>query len=218
MQFPGVWIGNCDLNLTGPERHLRTASKELTYYYDNIPLKDDDTQRPVHECLDELYKRSDEAAKNPDVKVLGYDSLTWINEYIIQKVLSAKGKNTTEMEIRDWQPFKSKWLELLFSHSRNSGKMVIMTVHELIIEEPDPKNLGKSIITGYKPSLNGSITDYFGAFFTDVWRCEARPAPMGKTEFYITTSRTTKSDLKNSLGLPPEMKADYKLIETYLNK
>lgn len=221
MQFPNLYVANCDLNLTGPERFIRQRDPTLSYSYDDIPLKDDGAQRPVNECLQHLFDCLTKAAQDPTIKTIAIDSLTHVNEYVIQHILRLGGRK--DMEIRDWISFKSRFLELLFSYSRNSGKTVIMTVHESIIEEVDPKNVMKKNVIGYQPSISGGITDYFGAFFTDVWRCtidrvgQTPTNPLG-LEARLTTARNSKSDLKNSLGLPPEMKADYKLIEAQLNK
>lgn len=232
MQFPGVWIGDCDLNLRGPERFIREGTKDLSgkviyqplnpnlsYSSDTIPLDDDGKSVDKTKCYDRLITKLDIAVKTPEIKTVVVDSMTTVNEFIIQKILGAQKRE--DMEKRDWTPFKSKFMDLLYSHLRNSGKTVIVTVHETILEDV---TINSRTVVGYTPSVNGKIKDFFGGFFTDVWRCEVRQVPTTPTnpeglESCMTTLPTTKSPyLKNSLGLPKEMKADYKLIETYLNK
>ena len=61
-------------------------------------------------------------------------------------------------------------------------------------------------IVGYEPSVQGSIVDYFGGFFSDMWRCTCEPAPGGTVEFRLQPIRSPKSDLKNSIGLTDSLK------------
>jgi energy-coupling factor transporter ATP-binding protein EcfA2 len=203
MQFPGLYILDCDLNLDGPERHLREQRKlDLAYGYDTITFDDEGKPVDIHMCYDRLMTKLREAALMPDVRCVGLDSLTMVNEFVIRKILFMQKKG--EMEARDWIPFKSHFLNLIVGQIRRMPKHTICTVHESINWSPDPKNIIGKILTGYEPSIQGSITDYFGGFFTDMWRCEAYVAAGNKTAFKLTTSRTTKSDLKNSANMPAE--------------
>lgn len=218
MQFPDLVVYDCDENLDGPENYLRYGRKDLNgkvvepakvpnldYWYDCIWGRRDGVpgRTPIEDAYDELLRRLDEA-KTSDRKVVAIDSLTHINEFVIRKILKSQG-GRTEMEARDWIPFKSHFLNLLVAKIRGLGKHVISTVHESIVYKPDPKNIINKIEDKYEPSVQGSVVDYFGAFFTDMWRCEARPGPGGKPQFFLTTSKTARSDLKNSCGMPSEI-------------
>jgi hypothetical protein len=57
-------------------------------------------------------------------------------------------------------------------------------------------------IVGYTPAIQGGITDFFGGFFTDMWRFTSVLGAGNTTNFRIQTSRDTLSDLKNSMGMP----------------
>jgi len=204
LQFPGLYVLDCDLNLDGPERHLREQRKlDLAYAYDTITFDDEGKPMDVWLCYDRLMAKLREASANPDIKTVGIDSLTMVNEFVIRKILAMQKK--TEMEARDWIPFKSHFLNLLVGQLRRMPKHTVCTVHESINWGPDPRNIIGKILLGYEPSVQGSIVDYFGGFFTDMWRCEGYVGAGNKSVFKLTTMRTTKSDLKNSSGIPAEV-------------
>lgn len=200
MQFPSVCILSCDDNLDGPELHLRQKNKDLTFGYERICYGEDDKPLNVIKRYDRLIEKITSAKDNPTIKTIVADPLTSINEFIIQKILEGK---RTEMDPRDWIPFKSHMLAII-TKLRGTGKTSICTCHETKLYEPPTKqNIMNQAVIGYQPSVQGSIVDYFGGFFTDMWRCTAEPAPGDTLEFRLNVVRNTKSDLKNSLGLPP---------------
>lgn len=198
MEFPSVCILSCDGNLDGPERFLRTKKKDLSYGYENIFNDNDGKPLDVTKRYDRLIDKVAECKADSTVKTIVVDPLTSVNEFVIQRILAGK---RSEMEARDWIPFKSTILSLI-TKLRGTGKTTICTCHESKLTEPDPKNILNRIVVGYEPSVQGSIIDYFGGFFTDVWRCTSEPAPGDTIEFKLNVVRTSKSDLKNSLGLP----------------
>lgn len=202
MQFPAVCFMDCDRNLDGPERFVRSKFKDLAYGYFPITYKDGEPV-PVHKCYDRLMDCLDEVKAEHDVKTVVIDGLTMVNEFVIQKVL--RDQNKQEMEARHWQPFKSHLINLLVGKLRSLGKTTICTCHEVVLEKPDPKNIMQPTVVGYRPSVQGGITDYFGGFFTDMWRCTALLAPAGKVDFKVQTVRDSFSDLKSSCGMPAEI-------------
>lgn len=221
MQFPSPHFLDCDENLDGPERFLRGKNAALSYSYDRIKYNDKDEPLDADVCFDRLMSKIDAAKNDVGIKTVIIDSLTLINEFIIRKILTDQAstkKKSDEMEARDWIPFKSHFLKLLASKIRGLGKDCICTVHQSIIYAPDPKDIMNKIITAYVPSVQGSITDYFGAFFTDVWRCEARLGAGNRQNFVLITSSTSRSDLKNSLNMPHEIEnVSYEKLLPYLN-
>lgn len=202
LQFPQLAVADCDMNLDGAERFVRKhLIPTLSYKHETVPIKDK-VLIDVSECYDRLITTLDEIKADPEVNTVGVDGLSIINEWIIRRIL--KKQNRTEMEARDWIPFKSAAMGLI-NKLRMMGKDTILTCHETILTKNDPKSLMVEQIIGYRPSIQGGITDYFEGFFTDVWRCSCRRAPMDKLEAVLTPERTAYSDLKNSLGLPAEI-------------
>ena len=212
MQFPEVHFIDCDRNLDGPERYVRSINKNLSYTYDSVMIDDNNNEIKVEDRYDRLRAKLVEARSLP-CKTVAIDTMTMVNEYIIRKVLKQQGQ--TAMRPMDYQPMKSYYWELLVSGIRSMGKTTIVTCHEVILTQPGKTVMTEEII-GYKPSVQGGIADYFGGFFTDIWRCETTPTPKG-TEFIIRTNKTSKCpDLKSSMGLPSELPAKFTEIAKYL--
>jgi len=206
LQFPNICIMDCDGNLDGPERLIRSRKKDLSYGYETIRLDDNGQPVEVHDCFNRLMDKIQEVGKLPEVKCIVVDGLTHVNEYIIRDVLKKqnKAKNPFEMEARDWIPFKSKAYQLLVSKLQGTGKHTIVTCHERIITESDPQAIMKEKIVKLEPAFQGGITDYFGGFFTDMWRIECRKAAAGQYKYMVVTKKTTLSELKCSFPNVPD--------------
>jgi hypothetical protein len=149
------------------------------------------------------------------------DSLSHVNEFIIRHVLKlqAKKAHVMEMEARDWSPFKSYAYVLLVAKLEQINKHVLCSCHEIKLTEPDSKQIMTERVLGYEPFFQGKVGDIIGAFFTDVWRLEVRPAPGDKSETWLQTVKHPKCEhLKNSLGLPAELNvtAGFKVLAPYL--
>lgn len=215
LQFPDLEYFDLDLNMDGPERFLRKERKlDLSYSYEQIPLKDDGTPRPVEDCYDYLISQLKLCKSSPS-KWVGLDGLTAVNEYIIRKILHEQRKS--EMEARHWQPFKSLALSLLIGTLRHLGKNVLVACHETKLTKPDPKQVMQETVLAYEPFFQGKVGDMLGAFFTDVWSIKGEAAPGGRSEFVLSTNKTSLRDLKNSLGLPSEIKnPTYETLKPFL--
>lgn len=214
MQFPKVLFMDCDRNLDGPEKHIRKFNPGLEYSYENINLDDHDKELNPWDKFDNLQRKL-QAARTLPFDTIVIDTMTMVNEFIIQKVLKEQGQSM--MRPMDYQPLKSYYWRLLVGGIRGAGKTTIVCCHEVIMTKPDKQNLMQEEIIGYKPSVTGGIADYFGGFFTDIWRCETQPLPGDKQKFIIRTNKTAKSpDLKSSCGMPGELESNYNNISKYL--
>ncbi len=204
MQFPNVCFMDCDRNLDGSEVFVRSKKKDLSYGYEQITYKEGKAV-PVDQCFDRLCDTISDLKNDTSFSTVVVDGLTMVNEFVIQKILKAQGK--TEMEARHWQPFKSHLINLLVAKLRGLNKTTICICHEIIIEKPnpDPKKMMDPVLVGYRPAVQGGVTDYFGGFFTDMLRCTSSPAPGGGVDYKIQTVKNTHSDLKNSVALPSEI-------------
>lgn len=227
LQFPNLAVADCDMNLDGAERIIRKGLKDkegnilvppinpqLSYKHICVPRDGSSEPWPVGECYEKLIEALDEIKRDPEVQTVGVDGLSIINEWIIRRIL--KTQTRTEMEARDWIPFKSLAMGLI-NKLRMMGKDTILTCHETILVKSNPKNMMVEDIIGYRPSIQGGITDYFEGFFTDVWRCYAERAPGDKLDAVLKPVRDAYSDLKNSLGLPSELRNyTYETLRPYL--
>lgn len=213
LQFPNVYVEDCDRNLDGPERWLRTnGHKELSYSYNNVRYDSKGQMREISDCYnalcDDLTLMANSPSEFKQFQTVFVDSLSHVNEFLIRHVLKLQQKKNhpLEMEARDWSPFKSYAYILLVSKLEQINKHIICSCHEVKLTETDPKQLMVERVIGYEPFFQGRVGDIIGAFFTDVWRLEIRPAPGGKTETWLQTVKHPRCEhLKNSLGLPDEV-------------
>jgi hypothetical protein len=223
LQFPHPYLLSCDDNLDGPSLYLRKGyeigsairkkklggfAPNLSFAYDSVNFDDTGNPVPIENCYDRMMDKLLNVKNVTDIETVIVDNLSMVNEYVIRKILHLQRRG--EMEARDWQPFKSRFLDLLVSRIRGMGKTTILTVHETIEEENDPKLVMVKHVRAYTPSVQGKIQDFFGGFFTDMWRCECQPGVdfegVPEPEFYLVTQKTKLSDLKNSMGLPYKIK------------
>lgn len=225
IQFPGCHVMDCDRNLDGPENYLRKVAKvPLTYSYDPIRYDDKGSPIEIHDCYNRLCDKLRLVNSDPAyarVRTVFVDSLSHVNEFIIRDTLKAqnKTKNVGDMEARDWGPFKSRAYQLLVARLEETGRTVLCSCHEIKLTEPDKQNIMTSTVIGYEPFFQGKVGDTIGAFFTDVWRLEVKPAAGGKTTTILQAQRALKCEhLKNSVGLPAELDitAGFSVLEPYL--
>lgn len=217
LQFPNLWIADCDRNLDGPERYLRKVKNfPLNYSYDTITIDDDGKPVATHDLYNRLMDKLLTVKAETKFDWIIIDSLTHINEFIIQKVYKEKG--VTEMEARHWATFKSNAYNLLVGRIRSIGKNVIVVAHEVSIERAaGGKDVMTKVLAERRPYIQGGINEQLGGFFTDMWRMEGRPSPGGKVEYVLQTNKTQYDELKNSIGLPYEMvDPTYEKIRPYL--
>jgi len=197
LQFPNVYVLDCDLNLSGPENYLRQAGRPpLEFRYDQIPFDDAGNPVPVQQQWKRLIEKIILAVVDPWVKTIFLDGLTAVDEILLQHVLRTQA--TTTMRQQDWIPFRSAMVGLIMQ-IRTTGKTSIVSCHEKT--ETDEKGN----VEAFKPAFRSKIGDFFGGFFTDMWRCQAKPGVAGKTSFWVYPQRTSRSDLKNSVLMPPEI-------------
>lgn len=205
MQLPNVCIVDCDRNLDGCEKFLRSVKKDLDYKFVAVTYNDDGSPVPVEKCFDRLLEHLTDIAdglrtKRYNFRFVALDGLTVIGELIKFKILYDQKR--TAMEARDWDAYKQSLVRLLVAKLRNLGCNTVVTCHEIVLSKADPKNIMTEVLLGYRPAVQGGIQDTFNGFFTDVWGCTNEPAPGGTVEYKLTTTRTSHRDLKNSLGLP----------------
>lgn len=213
MLFPKLYVLDCDLNLDGPERFVRSINPDLEYWYDTVRIDDKGEPIPMEKCADRLFLLSQQAAANPDIGTIAYDGLTYINEFVMAKTMLKQGR-FDEMQRQDWIPFR-RYLFKIIMHLRDVTKTTIMTCHEEILMK-DSRN--GPIVHKYQTAVSSKVRDYFGGFFTDIWRCIPQPSVGGKpSKFQIQVESDSLSDLKNSVGFPKSrMDVDWKELNKYL--
>lgn len=208
LQWPGLWIADCDRNLAGPARRY-TSEQVSDIKVSSIKTDDKGELVAPHKQWTRLKQETYKAIKDDTRKTLMIDSLTLMNEMIIQHTLDEKKK--TELSQNDYGPFRREllgYLEIL----RSQPKPVIVTAHENIERNREGNVLKFSVV------ITTRVRDYIGAYFSDVWRCFKVAAPNGKEDFKVRTTSDGYSDLKCTLDLPGMFVPDYKLIASAFEK
>lgn len=206
MQFPRVGFLDCDRNLDGAERFLRTKLKDLDYVYEAVTYEtkgDKEVPVPIVECFDRLLLVLDEAKSWPTSTIV-VDGLTSINEFIIQKVLKDQGGKTA-MDIRDWGPFQSKMIQLVAARFRSLGRNVILTAHAKAIERKlkgrDGKDTMETVLDHYEIDIPSSIHQRFGGYFTDIWATYPKQLTGSRMGYRMQFNPDEKYGCKNTFGL-----------------
>lgn len=215
LQFPGKkYVADCDNNLQGPIRWLKENAPDrlAEIHYDTINM--DENGREVEPELrwTRLLQCLNTALKDPEMKTIIIDSLTFLSDYIVDHIVAAK-PNTKEkyMTISDWQPYRNMLSKLIIS-MRNMKRLLIVTAHEEKVKD----DLDGSITI--RANIPSKLADNIGGFFSDVWRTEAEERE-GKLECTIRSLPTPRIPaLGTGLGLPKVWKFTAAEFQKHLYK
>lgn len=227
LSIPGLYIADCDNNLSGALRyHQKATGKTPDFFYDTInvceePNEDDIALGiaagavPLEKCWERLVACCKRAAAMPEVKVIAVDSAGAVNQYLQAHIVSKKSSDKERyMTISDWIPYKNMFTKFITTF-RSVNKMFIMTAHE----EPD-KAPGE-IILKYKPAIDGALKNNLSGFFSDYWHTTAEKVVVNGQEVFqyaVECMPQAQRDLGNSLGLPEKFIFTWSGFEKKLNE
>lgn len=205
LQFPHVYVADCDNNLSGPTEYVK--KKHLSSFnYDVINIEDSGDERPTHLRWMHLTSCLKDAVKNPHIKTIVVDGLSSVSDFLVEHVLRTEGQK--HMRIQDWQPFQFM-LKRLVTYLRSSGKLIIFTAHETV-EKDELDGILKYFI--HVPT---KLKDNLGGFFSDVWRVESEKQG-DKYVYQIRTRPTVRFSLGTSIfDLPTVLPATFDDIAKY---
>lgn len=209
-QFPAPYVADCDLNLAGSLRFLRSANLALPVGFDVIDR--DETGKEIDPAFrfERLLKKLQEACASPDVQTIIIDSATKLSDYIMAHILRQQGKK--QMEMQSWGFYFTTWKELV-ARITAQRKHFVLIAHERVEKDEIDQSLK------YFLNIPGQFAHIAGSLFTDVWRTEVSAKGFGATqqhEFLVRTMPDHKFNLKNSLALPALFKFDWPTIEAKL--
>lgn len=205
LQFPKVFIADCDNNLSGPAALLREKGLP-PFLYETINVKEDGSERPIDRRWEHLTTVVKEAVASPKVETIIVDSLSSVTDYLVEHILRVEGQKN--MRIQDWQPFQYM-LKRLITYIRSSRKKMIVTCHETVeLDELDK-------IHKYFIHVPTRLRDSLGGFFSDVWRIETEK--LGNDYIYqVRTKPTVRFALGTSLlKLPITFPAKFEELRKY---
>lgn len=214
LQFPGVFVLDCDANQKGPIEWLKQHGKFKPVFYGS-PLFDENKQ-PVPR-LDQ-YKRAAEllmeAASSPDVKTIFIDSATTFCDIVMTEVYRQQGRklgsifNPTktiksaddQTQQQDWGVFYGMMKRIIFE-LKSSGKLLILAAH--IKSNADPSGATEKNI-----AIPGQTGELIAGWFGEVWKLERRFEGVGdkrKEKRVICINPSGKSEdplgLKTAVGI-----------------
>lgn len=214
LQFPGVWVIDCDLNLAGPLRFLRENNLPLPIGYDTVDFDDQGKVVPENmrwQRIGDLLSKIGERA-GPDLKTLVFDSMSKMADYNKAHVLRTNPTKTRGFEQTSWGFFYANWVKLVGTVT-TARVNCVFTAHDKI----DKDELDGS--TRIFINVQGQFQAVAGSLFTDVWHAEVKNVGglTPKYEWLVRTIQDYKhAGLKNSLGLPPLFEFKWETIQEKL--
>jgi hypothetical protein len=212
LQFPNVGYVNLDLNESGPTKKLKELGLLQPFFMQTVTLDDDGNKIIDADARFQRFATGlDLMIAEPKISTIVIDSLTTLDDILYGKVKKQMSRAHL-LELQDWRLFR-QYLVGTINIVRNSGKNSIFLCHEEIVTDK------QGSVDAYVPAVSTKIRDYFGGFFTDIWRSEVRPGAMGKEKQILRTVSTTRSELKNAWSLPSEIEdPTYEKLAVYFNK
>lgn len=210
--FPKPWIANADSNLSGFARRCKEQGFTSDMVYSDI-MRDDNGKalvdkdgRPDSDLVwARFLKETSAAIADPNIKTLGFDSVTTIAMAAIAFIMSDRVKRTgkgtkDQTEIQDWNTHQNLW-KMLIMRLRTTGKMVVFLAHE----EGMKDEISGGILKWAVNIPGGKLQAVFGGFFSDVWRTEVdevKKDGVMKTEYKVRTKPNSRLDLGGSIVTP----------------
>ncbi len=167
--------------------------------------------------VDHLNRIIDGDSEFKDFRTIGLDSLTRVSDHHKSLLVHHRGKGHFGKKLDNdpnwpsWGTYLKNWEELFTPLCTFLEQDFICTVHLKIMTETQTTMIGSqvvetTVITGYKPLLDGQIRDKLAGYFNECYYMEAKTS--GKSPTYQFRTRGTKYDARTSLPLDEFEPAD----------
>jgi len=214
LQFPKVWVLDCDQNLGGPTRFLKSRGLTLPVGYDIIDRDDSGKVVPDNMRWDRLIScvaNLQKLVNDGTVQTIVLDSMSKINDYNKADVLRKNPTKTGGFEQTSWGFFYANWVKLVGALTASKVHLVL-TAHDRV--DKDEFDGSTKIML----NTQGQFQAQAGSMFSDVWHAEIQSS--GVPVVHKRVCRTIQSykyaGLKNSFQLPDLFEFDWKTIEAKL--
>lgn len=197
LMFPNPYIADCDNNLGGAVRLLREKFPDKKFKYDTINAGVDAEGKPIPDIgrWAHLCACCTAAARDPWVQTIIVDSVTAVNMYLTDLIVSEKPASKEKfMTISDWVPFRNMIVKFITTF-RSVNKYFIMTAHEVS---------DKDEATGtiyFRPSVQSNLKDNFGGMFSDEWLACAEEQS-GQIVRFVKSTPEPRRSMGSMLDLP----------------
>ena len=210
-QFPKAYIIDCDVNLGGPLRFLKSKGLPLPVGYDVLDKDETGNDVAMPFRYQRFTKLFSEAQTNPAVGTIVIDSATSFTDVLLAETTRLQPSIKDGRQL--WGFFFTYGKELM-ARLRLIRKHIILIVHERLDKLADG-----SVVYPYRIAWPGQLGQIMTSFFTDVWHTEVKQVgfpPNAKYEWLVQTMPSFQYKLGNSLDLPAEFEFNWKLIESKL--
>ena len=216
LQLPKPFILDCDDNINGPIRFLKTNGRLGTDWFYDTPLRNaDNTPCPREKQFDRASELLLEAINHPQIETIVISSLTAFVELAFTKTLLMQnkklgdGKKTLDpkFEFAEWGAF-AQIMKQTIMWLKASSKRLCIEAHI---------DVAKDELTGVLQNyiaIPGQLKTTLGGLFEEVWLLDVTTSGIGstlKTERRIFTTPDNKSKylgLKSASGLGSVFDAD----------
>jgi len=209
LQFPGIFVLDCDVNLVGPVEYAKKHNLNHEVFYGNPTICEDGSLRPRGQIFEAACKLLDEAHESPDVKGYFIDSLTSFSSIVLDQVMKEQGrrigsldfktassKTTDEaLQIQDWNSFLKLMYSIIFK-LKASGKTLIMSGHIKTDKDGLTGSLKQYI------ACPGQMSELIAGYFSEVWLIKRETKLTGSTREEVRKVITfPQSETADALGL-----------------
>jgi hypothetical protein len=216
LQFPGVWVADCANNMSGAVKMLLAQQPEHAkrVKWTNVNKSASGVNLEPQAKWPRLIEATNEALRDPEVKTILVDDLSFIDIFLQDFIVSEKADSKSkEMTISDWNPYKRLLTKFVTMIRNNTSRTLIFTAHE---ENAKDERTG-SIFT--RVNIPGKLADNLAGFFSDCWRTEIDTDVNGNPVYTVRAQPTTQiPQVGNSLGLPPRFKSTWADIQVAVSK
>lgn len=209
--FPRPVFFNFDQNLSGLKKLPKETRDGIKVVNPAIRVNPKDPSKNVTlktpQVWDNFISLLGKVAADPDVDTIVIDSLTTLQEVLMDKVVNSDSP-TVQMTQQNWGTLGRYWKALASTllTAPDLDKNVIFIAHEKPYE--DNSTGVKMIMQGL--NLGGSMKDGFDLYFSDVWRCFVKPTNK-EPEYWVASTPSRTFNAKKSLDIPASFKWDSEL-------
>lgn len=228
-QIPGNVIIECDDNIKGPAIYCQTKGILRPDVSVVVPHLDEKGQLvPRLKRFEQFRKYVNEAINDPQCKAVSVDSLTTMQQYVLDEVKQQQGramnadpmsseviKKEEGMAIQDWAPFYTYMTNIIMK-MKASGKLIIFTAH---IDVREDENIEGSKVLKQYLAVPGQLRTQLAGYFSEVWMTSVDSS--GKRWVHTLPSDSFRQEalgLKTAVGMQSKFEMDFKKITEALLK
>lgn len=206
VQFPRPALFNFDNNLSGLRNLDPKVVAKVRIVNPQVGISGDIKDVDIWA---NFVKQLELVMDDPEIDTIIIDSITTMAERLMDKIVGSSAPDA-KIQIQHWGDFSKylKWLgdELLCNPKLD--KHVIIIAHEQVEKDKATENILLTL------NIGGRMKTSFGLYFSDVWRCYAKTAISGGTQYRVRVAPTSQFDAKCSLsGLPEDFLWDDEAVK-----